>query len=116
MSKKVLVIDDEKIVLDAIETILEEMGHQVECYSSSFEGEMSAFDNEYDLILIDIRMSEKDGAAVTESILKEKPNATILIITAHPNDPLAKRALDFGAKALVKKPFDIGKILEFLNR
>ena len=115
MGKKVLVIDDEKMMLDAIKTILEEMGHQVECFSRSADGEKSALENDYDLILTDLRMPEKNGAEVTESVLKEKPHAKILVITAHPNDPLAKRALDAGAKGLVKKPFDIGKILEFLK-
>ena len=115
MGKKILVIDDEQMMLDAIETILEEMGHQVECFSSALKGEKSALEDEYDLILIDIHMPEKNGAEVTEAILKEKPDAKVLVITAHPGDPLATKALDAGAKGLVKKPFDIGKILEFLG-
>ena len=115
MGKKVLVIDDEQMMLDAIKTILEEMGHHVECFSSSTKGEKSALENDFDLVLIDIRMPEKNGAKITESILNKKSGANILVITAHPHDPLAKRALDAGAKGLVKKPFDIGKILEVLK-
>ena len=115
MGKKVLVIDDEHMMLDAIKTILEEMGHRVECFSSSAEGEKSALENDFDLILTDLRIPEKNGAEVTETVLKKKPDAKVLIITGHPHDPLAKRALDAGAKGLVKKPFDIGKILEYLK-
>ena len=115
LGKKILVIDDEQMMLDAIKTILEEMGHQVECFSNSIEGEKSALENDYDLILTDIRMPQRNGAELTEAILKEKPNANVLVITGHPNDPVTKRALDVGAKGLVKKPFDIGKILEFLK-
>ena len=113
--KKVLVLDDEQMMLDAIKTILEEMGHQVECWSRSVYGEQQALINDYDLILMDIRMPEKNGAEVTETILEKKPDAKILIITSNPLDPLAKRALDAGAKGLIKKPFDIGKILEHLS-
>ena len=116
MAKKILVIDDEKMMLDAIKTILEEMGHHVDCFSTAYSGEASALANDYDLILTDIHMPEKNGAEVTETILSEKPNAAILVITAHPSDPLAKRALGAGAKGLVKKPFDIGKVLEYLAR
>ena len=105
LGKKVLVIDDELMMLDVIKTILEEMGHHVECFSSSAEGEKKALENDFDLILTDIRMPEKNGAELTEAML----------ITGHPHDPLAKRALDAGAKGLVKKPFDIVKILEFLK-
>jgi FixJ family two-component response regulator len=38
-----------------------------------------------------------------------------LIITGHPTDPLARQALDAGAKGLLKKPFEIGKVLEHLS-
>lgn len=115
LGKKVLVIDDQQTMLDAIKTILEEMGHQIACFSISAEGEKAALENDFDLILTDIRMPEKNGAELTESILTKKPAAKILVITAHPHDPLTKRALDAGARGLVKKPFDIGKILEFLK-
>ncbi len=113
--KKILVIDDEKMVLDAIKIILEEMGYRVKGVSDSAEGEKDGLENEYDLILIDLRMPGKNGAEVTENIIKEKPDAKILIITGHPTDPLAKRALDAGARSLLQKPFEIAKILNFLK-
>ena len=115
MKKKILVIDDETLILDAIETILTEMGYQVKCFSDPVAGEREALEHDYDLIIVDIQMPEKDGAAITKTILQEKPQAKILIITAHPADPLAKKALDLGAKALLKKPFEISKILDFLR-
>ena len=115
MSKKILVIDDEKLILEAIETILEDFGYQVECFNDPLEGERDAIKNNYDLILVDIRMPERNGAEVTEAILKAKPDAKILILTAHPTHPLAKKALDAGAKALLKKPFEISKVLDFLK-
>ncbi len=113
--KKILVIDDEKMIVDAMQVILEDMGYQVKGFQNSQDGEKYALENDYDLILVDLRMPEKNGAEVTESILKEKPNARILMITGHPTDPLARRALDAGAIALIKKPFEIAKILDFLK-
>lgn len=115
MAKRILVIDDDRIVLEAIATILEDMGHRVEGYTRSPEGEKAALSKDFDLILMDLRMPEKDGAAVTASIQTKKPEAKILIITGHPTDPLAGRALEAGAKGLLKKPFEIGKILEHLS-
>jgi len=113
--KKILIIDDEEMIVDVMKVILEDLGHQVTGFHKSREGEKAAIENDYDLILVDIRMPEKNGAEVTRSILKAKPEARILIITAYPADPLVESALNAGAMALMKKPFDMGKILNFLK-
>ena len=113
--KKILVIDDEEMIGDLMKVILENMGHQVTTFHKSQEGEKSAIENDYDLILMDLRMPDKNGAELTRDILKAKPEVRILIITAFPSDPLAVRALDYGALALMKKPFDMGKIIDFLK-
>ena len=110
-----LIIDDDPTILDAVTTILEDMGHRVTGYTSSLEGEQAALSEDFDLILMDLRMPDKDGAAVTANILTKKPQAKILIITGHPTDPLAGQALDAGAKGLLKKPFEIGKVLDLLS-
>ena len=115
MGKRVLIIDDDSVILDAVTTILEDMGHRVTGYTSSPKGEQAALSEDFDLILMDLRMPDKDGAAVTASVIAEKPQAKILIITGHPTDPLAAQALDAGAKGLLKKPFEIGKVLEYLS-
>jgi DNA-binding NtrC family response regulator len=115
MGKKILAIDDEVTILEALESIMGDMGHTVVTFSNSVEGEKAALSDDFDLILIDMRMPEKNGAEVTKTIMKNKPEAKILIITAFPGDPLAKQSLDAGAKGLVKKPFDMGKILTFLK-
>ena len=113
--KNILVIDDEEMIVDALKVILEDLGHRVTGISESPIGEREALNHDYDLILVDLRMPGKNGAEVSENILKAKPSAKILIITAHPADPLAERALSAGAVGLVKKPFDMGKILEYLK-
>ena len=115
MQKSILVIDDEEMNLNALKLILEDMGYNVNTQSDPFIGEEDAIKNEYDLIVTDLRMPKKNGAEVTENILKEKPNARVLILTAYPTDPLAKKALDAGALSLLKKPFEIAKILDFLK-
>ena len=58
-------------------------------------------------------MPVRNGAEITEAILAKKPDARVLVITAYPSDPLAERAIKAGAVGLLKKPFEIGKILTF---
>ena len=115
MKKRLLVIDDEIPILEAIQTILEDMGYEVVTYSNSLEGEKVAITEKFDLILIDMRMPNKNGAMVSQTILKQKPEANIMIITAFPGDPIVREALDAGAKGVLKKPFEIGKIIDFLR-
>lgn len=113
--KKILIIDDEVPILEAVSTILEDMGFEVSTFSNSLEGEEAALKSDFDLILVDMRMPQKNGALITKTILEHKKNANIMIITAFPGDQIVREALDYGAKGVVKKPFEIAKILQFLS-
>ncbi len=115
MGKRILVIDDEEMILNALKLILEDMGHDVFCYQDPVQGEQEGKSKDFDLIVLDLRMPKKNGAEVAEAVLKEKHDARILILTAYPTDPLAKKALDAGALSLLKKPFELSKILDFLS-
>ncbi len=115
MGKSILVIDDETMILDAIKIIFEDMGYAVETTPDAVWGTQQAIDRHFDLILTDVRMPGKNGAEVTEAVRAAKPDARILVITAYPNDPLAERAIKAGAVGLLKKPFEIAKVLDFLS-
>ncbi len=115
MGKRILIIDDEEMILNALKLILEDMGHDVFCFQDPVQGEQEGIKKDYDLIVLDLRMPDKNGAEIAEGILKEKPDARILVLTAYPGDPLAKKALDAGALSLLKKPFEISKIIDFLR-
>jgi DNA-binding NtrC family response regulator len=115
VGKTILVIDDETMILDAIKIIFEDMGISVRTTDDPVQGTNDAIANDYDLILTDIRMPVKNGAEITEAVLAKKPFARILVITAYPNDPLVQKAMQAGAVGLLKKPFEIAKILDFLK-
>ncbi len=115
MAKSILIIDDEVMILDSFKIIFEDMGYKVATFSDSRAGLEEAIRTAYDLIIVDIRMPGKNGAEVTEGIRKARPEAKILLVTAYPNDPLVPRALEAGALALLKKPFEIAKILDFMK-
>jgi YesN/AraC family two-component response regulator len=113
--KKILMIDDEQMVLDAVETILEEMSFDVTTCSNAPDGLEIALSEDFDLILMDIRMPSMTGAELTERVLDAKPDTKILILTGYPGDPFARRAMEAGAVGLVRKPFEIAKILSYLE-
>ncbi|TVR57615.1 MAG: response regulator [Spirochaetaceae bacterium] len=113
--KSILVIDDEPMILDSMSVIFEDLGYTVVATADPMNGEKKAIDGEFDLIMVDVRMPVRNGAELTRAILKAKPAARVVIVTAYPNDPLAQEALSAGAIALIAKPFEIGKILELLK-
>ena len=113
--KRILVIDDERLITHMIRVVLEDKGHSVTGYSNPHEGEKEAIKNSYDFILLDINMFGKNGAEITKNILEARPESKIIIITTLPAGTLAKDALAYGANSIVAKPLTLMKILNLIN-
>jgi len=113
--RKILVIDDEKMLVDILRLMLKDMGYEAHAFTSAVEGERAALESDFSLILLDLRMPGRNGAEITKNIMQRKPHARILIITAYPDDPLAAQALEAGAISLLQKPFEMSKLLYFLE-
>ena len=115
MNKRILLVDDDELILESFEMIFEDLGYEVVTRSDSVQGVETALGSDFDLILSDIRMPGVNGAQVIERILAGKPGAKIYVLTAYPGDPIVQAAFDAGALGLMKKPFDVGKILDLLK-
>jgi two-component system, chemotaxis family, chemotaxis protein CheY len=115
MSKRMLVIDDEALVLKAMTAIFQDMGHEVKGFTDPVKGSEEGMASRYDLVVTDLRMPVRNGAEVVKAIRAARPEARILVVTAYDSDPLAREALAAGAVGMLKKPFEISKILEYLN-
>lgn len=111
----VLLVDDEPMVVEVLSTMLSGYGHTVSAATSSSKA-LDLLDTLYDLYLFDLRMPQVSGAELAEAVFARHADAKILIMTGFPGDPLAARALRSGVQALVKKPFEIGKILAHLEK
>jgi two-component system, chemotaxis family, chemotaxis protein CheY len=114
MAKKMLVIDDEALIVKAMTVIFQDLGHVVNAFTDPVKGAAEGAANDYDLIITDLRMPVRNGAEVTRTIRAAKPAARILVITAYENDPLVEEALAAGALGALKKPFEITKIMGWL--
>lgn len=102
---KVLVIDDEQIVLDSVKKILTGENYQVDCFASSREGLDQALKEEYDLVLTDIRMPEIGDMRILRDIKRSKPELPVIIITGYATVKSALQAMQLGATNYIEKPF-----------
>ena len=103
--KKVLVIDDEKIVLDSVKKILSGENFDVEGSLSSKKGLDLAISKDYDIVLVDIRMPEIGGMRVLRDIKRAKPYLPVMIITGYATVQSAVQAMKLGAVDYIEKPF-----------
>jgi len=103
--KKVLVIDDEQIILDSVKKILGAEDFQVDPAISSRDGLERAMSRNYDLVLTDIRMPEIGGMRILRDIKRSKPALPVVIFTGYATVQSAVQAMKLGASDYVEKPF-----------
>ena len=105
MKKRILAIDDEKIVLDSITKVLGEEGFDVTTTSDAAEGIWIAVNESCDLVLTDIRMPGTDGFKVIRDIRRAGKSVPIVMITGYASVSSAVQAMKLGATNYIEKPF-----------
>lgn len=113
---KIVIIDDDCLVAEALKTILE-VNEDIEVQGLGADGrEAYELYRKYkpDVLLMDIRMKNMDGLEASEKILKEFPEADILLLTTFLDDEYIVKALQLGAKGYLLKQ-DYGSILPALR-
>lgn len=106
MAKKVLVVDDEKLIVKGIRFSLEQEGMEVTCAYDGEEALEAAKNTEFDIILLDIMLPKLTGLEVCQQI-REFSNVPIIMLTAKDNDMDKIMGLEYGADDYVTKPFNI---------
>ena len=106
MAKKVLVVDDEKLIVKGIRFSLEQDGMEVDCAYDGEEAFNLAKENAYDMILLDIMLPKMDGFQVCQAI-REFSDVPIIMLTAKGDDMDKILGLEYGADDYITKPFNI---------
>ena len=106
MSKKVLVVDDEKLIVKGIRFSLEQDGMEVDAAYDGEEALEMAREKEYDIILLDLMLPKLDGLGVCQQI-REFSNVPIVMLTAKGDDMDKILGLEYGADDYITKPFNI---------
>ena len=105
MDDRMLVIDDDALVLESCRKIFEEEGFDVAVTTSAKEGLRLSSDSAYNVILCDWKMPGFDGMDVVEELSKRTPESAVVMISGFPSTGRAVEAMKRGAMDYVGKPF-----------
>ncbi|MFM9052644.1 MAG: sigma-54-dependent transcriptional regulator [Bacteroidota bacterium] len=108
---KILIIDDEKSIRNALKDILTYEKFEVEEAADGAEGLKSAESVSYDLVLCDIKMPKMDGLEVLSKLQEIKPELPVVMISGHGTIETAVEALKKGAYDYISKPPDLNRLL-----
>jgi putative nucleotidyltransferase with HDIG domain len=108
--EKILVIDDEELILDIAREILTNVGYEVTITSDGQEGITLISEEKFALMLTDIRMPEINGLEVIQRVRDRNREIPIIIITGHGTLDVAIKALKLGAQGFLLKPFTAGEL------
>lgn len=106
---KVLVVDDEKLMVKAIKLSLEQEGYQVETAYDGEEGLQKAHDSEIDFVLLDLMLPKIDGFTVCRQI-RTFSDVPIIMLTAKSEDIDKILGLEYGADDYITKPFNVREL------
>ena len=106
MSKKILVVDDEKLIVKGIRFSLEQDGYEVDCAYDGEEAIEMAKKTEYDIVLLDVMLPKLDGLEVARRLRSAHVSTPILMLTARVEDMDKIMGLTLGADDYLTKPFN----------
>ena len=106
----ILVIDDEESIRSLFEDVLMSLGHKVMTAESSARGLALVKAHNFDMVFLDLKMPEMNGAELFKRIKAVKPDQLVTIITAYPDSELVASALEQGPVGVMKKPFSVADI------
>ena len=107
---KLLIVEDEADVRDLVTLVLREEGYAVDSAADATEGLSLALTNDYDAVILDVRLPDGNGMDIARALRRESRPVPILMLTAQRTPSDAVRGLDAGADDYLGKPFDVTEL------
>ena len=108
---KILIIEDEYSLADAIAEILQKENYTTKIVTNGEDGEDEALTGIYDLILLDVMLPKKDGFEILRNLKNEKINTPIIMITAKSEMSDKLKGLENGIDDYITKPFHMRELI-----
>src|SRR5690606_37831123 len=107
---KILVIDDDPLIVEFVRRGLLEDGYTVDTAASASDGLLCARVGSYDAIILDIGLPDRSGLEVAREMRRENDDTPILVLTARTGTDNLVDGLDAGADDYLTKPFDLREL------
>ncbi len=108
--EKILIVDDEKSILDLLNMVFKKQGYSVESALSAEKAFELLDEDDFDLVLTDVRLPKKSGMDILKYIKEKEPHMPVIMITAYGTIKQAVEAFKAGAVDYVLKPFDVEEL------
>jgi FixJ family two-component response regulator len=112
----VATVDDDRRVRQSVQSVLESAGYEAVTFESAEAFLKSGTLSSVTCVIADVRLPGMDGTELQRRIRRERRQLPVILITAHDDDDVRRRALREGAVAFLIKPFDGGDLLETIAR
>lgn len=114
--KKILVVDDERSITDALGLILTRLGHQAETAGSIGEATALLKTSSFDLVFTDLRLPDGSGIDLLTHIKADTPETEVIVMTAHGSLEITIEAIKRGAFYYLEKPFTPHQVTALIER
>jgi len=113
---RILVIDDEPSINDALQLVLTELGHHVDSAKTGAEAKELLKGTPYDLVFTDLRLPDASGIDLLALIKGDTPDTEVIVMTAHGSLDIAIEAIKRGAFYYIEKPFTPHQVTALVER
>lgn len=110
MTSCVAIVDDDRAIRESLETLLQMHGFECRMFKSG-EDFLARHQDDFDCVLLDIRMPGRDGLEVLEDYIAGGRSRPVIMMSGHADLPMAVQAMRQGALNFFEKPFDQGQLL-----
>ncbi len=116
MPEKILVVEDDPLMLGALEILLLDEGYEVTTASSGKEAIQVARGQTFDLVVCDVRMAEMDGIETLSNLKQQQPDSRSIMITGYASPDVPVQAIKLGVDDYLMKPFDDRQFIQSVRR
>jgi len=113
---RILVLDDEEIVVTRLKATLEKEGYIVETFIDSRLAKKRIEENRFDIVVTDLKMANIDGMQLFHFVKEKYPDTEVILISGFATLKVVKDALQAGVRDVIAKPFKISQIKDLINK